>query len=287
MTGHLDADRLADFRAGLLRGGQARRASAHLASCDSCAALDAQLASLSSLLAAVPAPQLPPDVTTRLDAALAAAIAERGAPSPASNLARRPRARRFTLPKVSWRALAPAAAAVAVIGAGAGLGLSLIGGGSSMSGADSGGAAALPAAAGSAVRSPDKLGFQALTPSPKYQSEKSAVAGSSPAPFGMSSPAFNVVISSTDYQPASVRAALAAQLRSLPAHQVQQTPAPEPVIDCVQAITATRPVLVEEAMYAGKPALLVAVRRETAFHVWIAADSCTSAQDVLTQFDVP
>ena len=53
---HLDAEVLAEFRAGLIAGRRGARITAHLAGCDRCTALDDQLAGVSALLAAVPDP---------------------------------------------------------------------------------------------------------------------------------------------------------------------------------------------------------------------------------------
>jgi hypothetical protein len=70
---------MADFREGLLPARKAAAISAHLSSCPRCAELDAQLASVTSLLAAIPAPPMPASLVARLDAALAAETAARAA----------------------------------------------------------------------------------------------------------------------------------------------------------------------------------------------------------------
>jgi hypothetical protein len=79
VTGHASAEALADFRAGLLPAREADAISAHLSTCSRCAALDAQLASVSSLLAATRTPPMPAALVARLDAALAAEAAARAA----------------------------------------------------------------------------------------------------------------------------------------------------------------------------------------------------------------
>ena len=53
---HLDAEVLAEFRAGLIAGRRGAAITAHLAGCDRCTALGDQLAGVSALLAAVPLP---------------------------------------------------------------------------------------------------------------------------------------------------------------------------------------------------------------------------------------
>src|SRR5580658_66383 len=72
---HLDTDVLAEFRAGLITGRRRRAIAAHVTDCARCTAADRELAELSALLAAIPAPVLPDRVAHRLDAALAAEVA--------------------------------------------------------------------------------------------------------------------------------------------------------------------------------------------------------------------
>ena len=74
---HLDADVLAEFRAGLISGRRGTRIAAHLAGCERCTALDEQLAGVRSLLASVPALAMPDSVARRLDTVLAAEVAQR------------------------------------------------------------------------------------------------------------------------------------------------------------------------------------------------------------------
>jgi hypothetical protein len=79
VRGHVSAETMADFRAGLLPSRQAAEIGVHLAGCPRCAELDAQLASVTSLLAATPVPPMPATLVARLDAALAAEAAARAA----------------------------------------------------------------------------------------------------------------------------------------------------------------------------------------------------------------
>ncbi|HLK00313.1 MAG TPA: hypothetical protein VKU39_10455 [Streptosporangiaceae bacterium] len=293
MTGHLDADRLATFRAGLLGRRRARRAAAHLASCESCTDLDAQLASLTSVLAAVgPAVTTPPDVAARLDAALAAAAAE----SPAVHRVRgghaRPARRGLTLSRLSWRVAAPVAAAVAVMGAAVGFGVSQIGGAPATESAA--GSAAMSGAAGAA-----QAGHKPVTPangvlmpglaapSPRIHSNAAVVPASSRAPFSIAS-TVQMVRSAIYFEPATVRMQVASQLRAIHSLLSRQVAAPPQVAGCVQALTgSTPPALVELAHYSGKPAIMVAVLRGTSYHVWIAPQACTSSGEVLARLDVP
>ncbi len=79
MRGHADAATLAAFREELLSHRKAAQVSAHLAACPRCAALDAQLAEVTVLLSHAAAPPMPDTVTARIEMALAAEAAARGA----------------------------------------------------------------------------------------------------------------------------------------------------------------------------------------------------------------
>ena len=79
MRGHADAATLAAFREELLSGRKATQVSAHLAACPRCAALEAQLAEVSTMLSRTTAPPMPAALTARIEAALAAEAAARSA----------------------------------------------------------------------------------------------------------------------------------------------------------------------------------------------------------------
>lgn len=83
MTEHCDAADLAMFGEGLLGASEAARIRAHLAACAPCRQEEARLAAVTQLLAAVPAPPMPPEVSARIEAALAAEAAARAAGIPA------------------------------------------------------------------------------------------------------------------------------------------------------------------------------------------------------------
>jgi hypothetical protein len=85
VRGHADAATLAAFREELLSARKAAQVSAHLAACPRCAALEAQLAEVTTLLNRATAPPMPDALTARIQAALAAEAAARapaGAPAP-------------------------------------------------------------------------------------------------------------------------------------------------------------------------------------------------------------
>ena len=89
MTRHIRADKLASYRAGDLGTRESARVRAHLGGCARCTAAADDLAAVSTLLASVPAPPMPDDITARIEAALAAEAASRAA-SPAVPAARGP-----------------------------------------------------------------------------------------------------------------------------------------------------------------------------------------------------
>jgi len=131
-SAHVDADVLAELSAGLISGKRATRIHAHLAGCQHCARLSADLTEISSMLASVSSPAMPDHVTRRLNAALAQEAAQRSAAAVTDRPAARsgsdgaaagvltfrsPRGRRrgFTSP-VAARAFAAAAAVCVVAG---------------------------------------------------------------------------------------------------------------------------------------------------------------------------
>jgi hypothetical protein len=281
MTGHLDADALASYRAGLVRGRPGRRAAQHLSTCDSCAARDASLASLSTVLAAAPAPIMPPDVAARLDAALAAASTERSAESAAQNPDRGAR-RRFRLPwvslprvalaRVSPRTLAPAATVLVLIG-GAAFGLSQISSSHTSSGVASGtsnakepAAAALSGAGAAAPRAPSGAYSSFAEPDSGLQN-------------GQPEPSL---------APGTLRAQVIALLHGRLEFTNASGAVPAPHSGgCAASLAGQTPRFTERVTYAGKQAVLVAVRRGSVYHVWIVPASCTGSPPVLAQLDVP
>lgn len=82
MRGHVDAESLALCAEGLLSKRQSERIRAHVAGCPECAAAQARLSEVPALLAQVSPPSLPPVTAARLDAALSAEAARRGAQAP-------------------------------------------------------------------------------------------------------------------------------------------------------------------------------------------------------------
>lgn len=260
MKGHLDADILAEYRAGLITGRRGRGIAAHLSGCAACTALGARLAQVSVLLAAAPAPALPDALTRRIDSALAAAaespdFSKRTVvppPSPARGAGRH----RFA--GIRLRVLAPAAAGLVLL-AGAVYGLSQLQSGSTSSTASSSGSA--PAAG------PANVPAAGLAPS---GSARHAVAGGSNG----SAPVVYVA-SDTDYQPATLRQQLTAQLAARPS--LRAVPAPAGLSACVRRITNGSPrLLVEQARYRGAPATVVVESEGAGERALVAGANCSA-----------
>jgi hypothetical protein len=263
-TSHLDPDVLAEFRAGLITGRRRRAIAAHLTDCARCTAADDQLAELSALLAAIPAPVMPESVAQRLDAALAAEVARKGEAERAGarhsrDRRRAPRpARRPTLQLVMTRVLVPAAA-LAVLAAG-GYGLSLIGGQSSSSSSATAGSAAEPAAASAVPSAAPANGLTA--PSPTSRAAYPAIQKS----------LFGLAPNGTDFLPATLRAQLEAALGALAAaHPAPHLPGP--LAACVDRLTSgVTPgtlKLIQSASYQGRPAIVIIVSSGSGYLAWV------------------
>jgi len=271
---HPDSGVLAEFRAGLITGRRGARISAHLAACEHCAARSGQLAEISALLAAVPAPAMPDAVTQRLDAVLAAEAANRDSseravdPRSPGRATPSPPRRHWDFRLVALRVLAPAAA-VAVLAAG-GYGLSRIGSGPANSVAS--GAAARPAA------SPEQAGAGAVASGTAAASQHGAVPAIE-APLR-----FPVLSSNTDYLRATLTQQLERELRlyARATGSVRQL-APGPVKGCVLRVTAhTRPgtlVLVEKARFQGRPANVIVAVSGDHDAAWLTTPACSGSGD--------
>jgi hypothetical protein len=278
---HPDTDVLAEFREGLITGRRGAWISAHLAGCERCTALDEQLARVRSVLAAAPAPAMPDSVARRLDMALAAEVAHRGAaredqaeradgdgtrelPAP-----RRPRRDRgFRL--LALRVLAPVAAVVVLAAGGYGLSRGL--GSSTESAASSSGSAARaaqPSAAGGArVAGP----AQGTVP---------RVHRITPANFSLVTGHRNLTRAHLAQQ---VRAALTVPLSA----RTTTTPHSQ-LRGCVGKVAGGHTLeLVESVRFEGSPATLIVAYTGSAGTAWIAAPDCSATdRDVLATTSLP
>jgi hypothetical protein len=277
-TSHLDADVLAEFRAGLIAGRRRRQLAAHLAGCARCTAAGEQLAELSALLAAIPAPAMPDSVAHRLDTVLAAEVArkddaERAVVHRPRHRARAPWRTRWTSQRLmTMRVLAPVAA-VAVILAAGGYGLSLIGGGQ-----PSPSSAAAPAAApaASAVPSAARVSYVAGNATSHAFNQEAGMA------------AVSVVPSRTDYLRATLRSQLEGALRAPAetgrAQPAVQTPTAQPpsaqLQACLQRLTSgIRPgimKLLQSARFGGRPAIVIVVSSGGGYLAWVVAPGWVS-----------
>jgi hypothetical protein len=269
---HPGTDVLAEFRAGLITGHRGERIAAHLAGCERCTAVDAQLGGLPALLAAVPPPAMPAHVAQRLDQVLAAEIAHRdeaeraGHPAPPqATTPRRRRARRGFRPP-SRRMLIPVAAAAASLAAG-GYGLSHLSG--SFQGPDestaAAGSAARPAAASAAPKA------QARAP------EQGTAAGTAPGASRQEAPlSFVYLTSRTDFVPATLTSQLEGELGKTPAAAGTPQVTPGAVRACVARVARDASVIrVETARYQGQAATVVFTRNGQGERALITSPDCS------------
>ena len=288
---HPDATALAEYKAGLTGGRRARRLAAHVASCDSCASVNDQLAAVTAVLASAPEPAMPDAVESRIIAALAteaALVTETPHDTEAAHgtaakrdtalrpvggdgggTRRRPGGRsgrsgpgnRWLRPAV----LASAAAACLVLVGGV-YGIAHLSSGSSSSSAAS--SAAGTAAAGS--ESSPLAGAQAPGTHTRLE----------PADSGQAA-AFAVTASGTNYQPATlaqqVRAQLARPAKTAASAAAEAAPSAQ-LSACVLHLTGQmRPSLVDRATYQGKPAYVIAVPN----WAWVVGTGCTASNPEL------
>ena len=283
MTGHLDADTLAGYREGLPGRRRSSRIRAHLAGCSQCSAMDRDLAEVTTLLAAAPAPRMPDELARRLQGVLAAESAARAsqAATPASQAAtpalqapgaspdgaRHPRTRTPRQRRVLALRVASATAVVAALAAG---GFIL---------AHSSG----PANSGNVAGSP-AISSRGSGLTPLMQPNESAGAA-------ISGPGATVPVlhSGRNYLPAS----LAAQASAVLSGYSGRT-SPGPLISpgagslnqssgalqaCVRRVTGgARPTLVDEARYQGQPAIVIvqAPADGRAGQVWVTGAACSA-----------
>lgn len=267
---HPDSEVLAEFRAGLITGRRGARISAHLAACDRCTGVCDQLAEISTLLAAVPAAAMPDAVARRIESALAAEAVQRDSseravdPRSPDRATSPPPRRRWEFRLVALRVLAPAAAVVLL--AAGGYGLSRIGSSSTSS-----------VAAGSEASASSSAQAQAgggAVPSSAASGRHAVPAIEAPVTFG-------VVTSKMDYQRSTLRQQLTRELDRPP--QTPQELATAPVKGCVSLVTrGINPgtlVLVEQAHFQGRPALVIVAKSRQRDVAWVTTPTCSGSSD--------
>jgi hypothetical protein len=289
---HPDATTLAEYKAGLTggrRGWRPRRLAAHVASCDSCASVNDQLAAVTTVLASAPEPAMPDAVESRIIAALATEAALVTETPHDTEAAHGTAAKRDTAlrpvggdgggsrrrpgggragPGNRWlrpAVLASAAAACLVLLGGV-YGIAHLSSGSSSSSAAS--SAAGTAAAGS--ESSPLAGAQAPGTHTRLE----------PADSGRAA-AFTVTASGTNYQSATlaqqVRAQLARPAKTAAPPAAEAAPSAQ-LSACVLHLTGQmRPSLVDRATYQGKPAYVIAVTN----WAWVVGTGCTASNPEL------
>lgn len=321
MRGHVDSETLAAFREELLPRRKAGQVAAHLAHCERCAGLDAQLADLPGLLAGTSAPPMPDALTARIEAVLSAEAAARSALTPATAATEAAgtaagaagaadagaaptqpgdaaggrggqhghRARRAWPGPGPGRSrlalrIAAAAAAIVVIGGG-GYGVSrLVSGGGAGQASTASGAAAAPEAkrpAASPAMGPAEHGTGS--------SGKSRAASASPAePIMLSS--------GTNYRTGQLKTQVEAALA--PAGRTVPGPKPSHLGNGATALTSClnrvagnqRPLLVDTARYNGRPATIIVLTTASAKtrRVVVVGPGCSATQaDLITTTTIP
>ncbi len=287
-SAHVDANGLAELRAGLISGRRATRIHAHLAGCQRCASVGAGLSGVRVLLASVPPSPMPAAVTARLSAAIAAEAAARSAPvaapeqltrghtpQPAGTASGGPPRRRWP----GWTSPVPArafatAAAVCLVAAGGYAAVQLTSSGSS----------GPSVSAGPATRT--RIG----TTAGPYHVGASRGGGQVQVP---AQPAFSVVTSGIDYRPSTLSAQIESELSKLSrvgpdtqaGEAIRHTPTAQQDACALEVTSGVTPTLVDAARYQGHPATIVALKQNgnPYAQAWVVGPKCSGAQsDQLT-----
>jgi hypothetical protein len=320
---HVDEQTLAAFREGLLSARQAARITAHLATCQRCAEVDAQLAAVTTVLARTPAPPMPATLAARLDAALAAEIARSaaaapseavspagaatpagvaspagapppaGAPSPAGETAAgghagrrdRPPAGRDPAGRRGGSGRAPWRLSRRVAAAAAAAVVILAGGGYAVAHALSAGHSGTSASAPGAASSRSAISKPALGPRP------------APAAPAIVLP---LIASGTHYQRGQLPAQVGAVLRRYAPQGSPSRARPAPagsaaafphLAACVAHVAGgEHPRLVDIAHYGNRPAavIVVPVPGTANVHVWVVGPGCSAqGSHLITQLSMP
>jgi hypothetical protein len=320
MTRHIRADKLASYRAGDLGTRESARVHAHLGDCARCTAAADNLAAVSTLLASVPAPPMPDDITARIEAALAAEAASRAAspavpaargPVPAApgrdGVTRRAAARNPKIWSGGWlrspvtlRVAAGAAVAAVVLGGGfAAIRLAGSSGTSgtagSSSAAEGSGTSAGSGAAGATAQSPNAAA-PAAVPALTYR------AGGRSRPF-------TVLTSSADLGPGTLarevgrlvlggRTGAQQGTKASPGPSAERNAAsgipgfaPATLEGCVTRVADGGHVrLVQTGRYQGQQAVIIAVSPAGGgpVRIWVVGTGCSAtSSDVIAQMALP
>jgi hypothetical protein len=245
MTGHVDAEVLALYAEGQLSRRRTARMRAHLSGCPECGATLAALAEVSAQLSYVPAPAMPAAVAARLDAALSAEAAHRGA-APAPRPPRRP-----VWSPGALRILAATGVAVVVAG---GVGYAL----SQFSGSPAGTAAPASSAVPKPLHRSPVMGGPNMSPGGGHMVKPNTTPPSSP-PYARTG---------TDYRTGTLATQAQRQLATytVPGMSgpdlLKPTDIPAQAPTCVGQTAQGRPVLfVDLARYQHRPAIVMVLGR--------------------------
>jgi hypothetical protein len=290
-SAHVDTEVLAELSEGLIDGKRATRIHAHLAGCQRCAQRSASLTELSTLLAAVPAPRMPDDVLSRLNATLTQEAERRSLSSPAPDRSReqdpagtvvkfsrtaKGRRRVLTSP-VAARAFA-AAAAACVVAAGGYTAVQLTSGPATANGPSTpkhvrGGSAA----AGPSTGGPHAAPFIPHTPTSSGNGPNRQLS-------------FKVVDSGIDYRTASLGHQITTEMNKVVAPSALHTPTTKQY-GCVSDVTGgNTPALVDSAEFQGHPATIIALGHagNQVSQAWVVGASCSASDtDILKHVSLP
>ena len=303
MTRHVDAETLARYREGDLRGWRAWRIRAHLGRCAECSELSADLAEVTTLLASVPEPPMPDYLSARIQGALAheaavRAVVDSSIPHPASATvqdtarpadqepgpARRQRPARQWVPR--WSGFG-APAAVRVAAAAAALVVLVLGGyevavhtsSSSSPSVSSGRRESAPARLAPPVSYGPALRYQhsgqmnsitAITTNTDFTagqlgSQVEALSSYDTSPSAVPSRSFSPAVPSNT----------SGTFRSIPVADIA---------GCVNRMAAgALVVLVDVANFQGTPAVVILTEtsQTSAKHVWVVATDCSATHSVI------
>ncbi|HEY1624202.1 MAG TPA: hypothetical protein VGG16_10435 [Streptosporangiaceae bacterium] len=279
MNGHIDADGIAEYRAGSITGRREQQIAAHLAMCAQCASVSDRLAEVSLLLAAAPLPAVPDAVAARLQAAFDAEspLSSEQSPLSSEQTVVTPARSRFRLPRLSpLRLLAPVAA-LAVLAAGA-FGLSHLDGSSASGPAVAAGSAA--ESGSSAASGAERAAAPEMSP-PLEGSFATGHADEGQAIGPDAQPPLIAASSTVDFQADTLGKQMNALFQDRA--QLRTTQATASLKSCVRTVAGSKRVdLVVSARYAGAPATVVFVSDGSGYQAIVAGTHCSATErDIL------
>ncbi|QXJ23029.1 hypothetical protein AGRA3207_004128 [Actinomadura graeca] len=245
---HLDYDVLADLAEGLLEDDEAASVNAHLDTCAECRDRSADLADVSRILAEAPVPSMPAELAERIDTAIAAESLNNAT---VVSLEQR-RGRRH------WRILSAAAATVVVLGGGAMVGKIAL---DESGGGDHRGAAQSPVQDASEGRG----------------AAKGAAPQATSGETMLSAPSYTVAHSGTDYRAGDLSGQVSRLMGKGEVLKSRGTPPGQQLVGCVNSVTrGAPPAFVDQAMFEGRQATVIAVRGDKAgsWNVWVVGPGC-------------